>query len=447
MSSVSQIAEVLQQVLDVQACQLARETGFIERERNFSGADFAQSLIFGWLQEPQIRLDGLIQVLGRREVKLTSSGLSQRFTQACATFFQRLLSRLSAMQMQAEAAVDSRLLRRFGAVIVEDSSSIQLPSELATMWRGCGGSAGTSESTIKLFVRWDVLNGQMWGPCLTEGRCNDHRSPLAASDLPARALYLADLGFFGLERLRTICQREGRDKRYVVTRLQSGTTLWTRRGHQINLRAILPREVGEAKELGVLVGKTARLPMRLILVRVPKEVAEQRRKQLWEAAQAHGREPGEETLYLADWTIVITNVAVRQLSLPEVLVLLRLRWQIERLFRLWKEYGCIDEWRSKKPWRILSELYAKLCAMLIQQWLIHEGCWSDPHRSLVKAAQVLRREVNRLMVALYEGDVEQALVSILRLIGGPGCRLNRRKQQPGTDQLLLEGLDWQLTLT
>jgi hypothetical protein len=255
-------------------------------------------------------------------------------------------------------------------------------------------------------------------------------------------LYLADLGFFGLQRIRQLCQRQGRDKRSVVSRLQVGTTLWTRRGHQIDLRGILPKQVGEAKELGVLVGKSARLPMRLILVRVPKEAAEQRRKQLREAAQDHGREPGEEALYLADWTMVITNVPRRLASLPEVLVLLRLRWQIERLFRLWKGYGFIDDWRSKKPYRVLSELYAKLSAMLIQQWLIHEGCWDDPHRSIIKAAQVVRRESNRLMVALWEGGVEQALVSILRLIGGPGCRLNRRKQQPGTDQLLLEGLDW-----
>ncbi len=58
---------------------------------------------------------------------------------------------------------------------------------------------------------------------------------------------------------------------------------------------------------------------------------------------------------------------------PEVLVLLRLRWQNKRLFRLWKEDGHIDDWRSKKPWRILCEVYGKLSAMLIQQWLIHEG--------------------------------------------------------------------------
>jgi hypothetical protein len=394
MSSGAQLAEVLQQILNKEACRLARETGFIERERSFDGADFAQSLIFGWLQEPQISLDGLIQVLGRREVTLTSSGLSQRFTKECATFFQRLLERLSAMQLQAEKAVDCALLRRFRAVIVEDSSQIQLPGELAAVWQGCGGKPGTSGSTIKLFVRWDVLNGQLWGPPLTEGRRNDHRSPFGIEGLAAGSLLLRDLGFFSLSHLAQICQRKGRQKRYVITRLYPTTKLFTRCDHEINLRAILPRKVGEAKELGVLVGQEAREPSRLILVRVPKEAAEHRRKFLRENAQAHGREPAEEVMYLADWTIVITNVPTRLASLPEVLVLLRLRGPIERLSRLWKSYGFIDEWGSKKPWRVLCELYAKLCAMLIQQWLIQAGCWDDPHCSLVKAAQVVRRESN-----------------------------------------------------
>ena len=109
------------------------------------------------------------------------------------------------------------------------------------------------------------------------------------------------------------------------------------------------------------------------MVRVSEEVAKQRRERIREAAQAHGREPSEEVLYLASWTLVVTNVARARLSLLEVLVLLRLRWQIERLFRLGKEYGQIDAWRSKKPWRILCEVYGKLAAMLIQPWLIHEG--------------------------------------------------------------------------
>ena len=159
MSSVTHLAETLQRLVGEEADRLARETGFLERERVLSGADFVQALILGWLQEPEITLEGLTQVLGRREVSISASGLSQRFTQEAATFLQRVLERLCAEQMQVEP-VEIALLKQFSAVILEDRSSITLPPPLAQVWRGCGGSAGASEAAIKLFVLWDVLSGE-----------------------------------------------------------------------------------------------------------------------------------------------------------------------------------------------------------------------------------------------------------------------------------------------
>src|SRR5580700_849100 len=80
MVPLSQQAEILQRMLGPRADQLAHETGFIQRERVLSGSDFAQALILGWLQQPDERVEGLVQILGRREVTITASGLSQRFT-------------------------------------------------------------------------------------------------------------------------------------------------------------------------------------------------------------------------------------------------------------------------------------------------------------------------------------------------------------------------------
>ena len=111
MTSVPQQAETLQRILEEETRQLARETGFIERERAFNGADFAQALILGWLQRPDERLEGFTQILERRDVSITASGLSQRFTQQAALFMERVLERLSEVQMQVEA-VDVPLLRR-----------------------------------------------------------------------------------------------------------------------------------------------------------------------------------------------------------------------------------------------------------------------------------------------------------------------------------------------
>jgi IS4 transposase len=140
-------------------------------------------------------------------------------------------------------------------------------------------------------------------------------------------------------------------------------------------------EIGKVSEVGAVLGHKKCVPVRLIMLKVPDDVAKERQKRIREEARDHGRVPTEELLELAHWTIVITNIPRKMAGYEEILVLLRLRWQIERLFRLWKEHGKIDEWRSKKPYRILCEFYAKMCAMIIQQSLIQEGCWLDPLRS------------------------------------------------------------------
>jgi hypothetical protein len=103
---------------------------------------------------------------------------------------------------------------------------------------------------------------------------------------------------------------------------------------------------------------------------------------------------------LAGWTVYVTNVPAARLSLAEAFVLGRARWQIELLFKLWKSGGRLDESRSADPWRILGEVYAKLVAMVTQHWLLLEGCWDRPDRSLTRAAQTIREHAVCLPRAL-----------------------------------------------
>ena len=434
MPSVSQVATALQQILEDEARTLAKATGCIQRERALTGADLAPTLIFGWLQEPDLSLCGLSQVAGRREVSISASGLCQRFSQQSAAFLQALLGRLVQVQLawdQAQSQVVLPLLSRFAAVIVEDSTSIHLPSQLSEVWSGRNNPA----ALLKLFVRLNLSTGALAGPLLTPGRQSDSHSPFDEQSLPAGSLYVADLGFFCVDRLQRLAHPAEGDKRFFMMRYKHGTRLQTRGGHRLELAGVLPQQPGACRELGVLLGQQQRLPVRLIMLRVPEEVAEQRREQARQQAHEHGREVSAESLYLAQWTIVLTNVPRRLLSWQEALEVLGARWQIERLFRLWTHEGRLDKWNSQKPYRILTEIYAKLAAQLIGQWLISAGCWADPHRSLDKAAQVVRRESNRIMVALWEGGLEGTLTSLLRCFGS-GCQVEKRTTFPSTAQRL-----------
>ena len=127
------------------------------------------------------------------------------------------------------------------------------------------------------------------------------------------------------------------------------------------------------------------------------------------------------------------------LNLDEAFVLMRTRWQIELIFKLWKSHGRIDEWRTENPWRILCEVYAKLIVMLIQHWIMLAGCWEYPDRSLFKAVKTIQRHAMNLACAFASGHVERLYeaLEIIRQCLSVGCRINKRKKKPHTYQLLL----------
>jgi len=60
--------------------------------------------------------------------------------------------------------------------------------------------------------------------------------------------------------------------------------------------------------------------MRLLLLRVPKEIADKRRQDLLADAKRRQKPISEETLRLADWTILVTDASVKQLPFQTALV-------------------------------------------------------------------------------------------------------------------------------
>ncbi len=116
---------------------------------------------------------------------------------------------------------------------------------------------------------FDLTHGQLSGPRLTDGRLSDHRSPFRKMRLLARSLYIADLGYFDLA---AAMERRAAGS-YTLTRARTNTVFFTEEGHRLSTQAILPPRVGQAKQMHVLVGEKQRYRMRLLMIRVPGEVA------------------------------------------------------------------------------------------------------------------------------------------------------------------------------
>ena len=333
MTTIPQVARAMREILTTTADAAARTTRFVQRTSPLSGATFSQTLVFGFLGNPQATLEERTQTAAALGVEISPQALDQRFTASAAACLEQVLLTAIARVITAEP-VTIPLLQRFTAVYVQDSSTIVLPDVFAAQWHGCGGSTASGTSAaLKLQARLEMCTGRL-DVQLQEGRASD-RAAVLPGPLPAGALRLADLGYWSLGAFAALAQHAV----FWLSRLQMQTAIYDATGDRRELLELLETQPTDTIELAVTLGERQRLASRLLAVRVPQDVADARRRRLRKAARDKGRQVSASRLALAAWTIFVTNVPTERLTLREALVLGRMRWQIELLFKLWKSQG------------------------------------------------------------------------------------------------------------
>jgi hypothetical protein len=275
--------------------------------------------------------------------------------------------------------------------------------------------------------------------------------------LPTGSLYNVDSNYFTLSGMRAYGQAGG----YWLTPAKAGTLIIDEQGQCWDLVSLLRGQTGDEVDLPVYLGKHERLPVRLIAKRVSPAQAGQRRQRATvtqegpltgvQRPNARKRPAGSKRqrqrkrkktsaarLQVLEWTILVTNVPRELLSVDEALVLARCRWQIELLWKLWKQHGQVDTWRSAKPERILTELYAKLLGLLITHWLTLIECWQAPNRSLVKARQVAQWMAPVLALGVAGVVDLEPMVQRTSTTMAWGATVQPRRQRPATYQLVAD---------
>jgi hypothetical protein len=444
MISIAHLSVVLRTLFEEEAVLLARRAGL--RQRTIPLSRLAYLFVLGWWHNPSAGPSALARFAGSLGLSLCKQEVDAHFTERTANWLLTLLQR-AVLLLVCSQPVNLSLLRQFTKVLLEDGSTIPLPAVLKELWRGCGGnrakeaSTAKTEAALKITLRWDLLTGQLEGPYLQEGRQHELRSVLREQDMPAGSLWIADLGYWTLKWLRSLSQQGV----YFLLRYKVGIVLWAGK-QRLDLLAVLPKQVGERIELLVDVGADKVVKgCRLLAERVPEEVVKQRHERYLEYIRVHQKPLNPLVLEMAHWTMVVTNVPASMLSIEQAFALLRARWQIELLFKLWKEHGLLDEWSGTKPFRVLCEVYAKLLALVVQHWFVLLSCWDDPHRSLFSVAEVLREQVPLLAHGLCRHlSLRTAVRLVVQSVRG-GCSIPPRSTRPSTSRLLEGAPLWGLT--
>ena len=360
-------------------------------------------------------------------------------------------------QVICHEGVVPELFSRFNGVYSQDGSIVALPASMAEPYPGCGGkSPEAGASSMRLEVRWELSHGGMSGPWMTAGREAEHKGAAREEHLPERSLFVGDGNYFTLASMRERNEAGG----FWLTPAKATLHFYDEQGIKTDLVSYLEKHAEDTiVDVRIQAGLNDRLPCRLIAIHLNR--AQRRikaRYTVYQPASKKGvqtfggiggkkaekkkksrqktKKTSKSRLQLADWAILVTNVPGDLLNAEEALVVMRCRWQIELLWKLWKQYGKIDAWRSEKPSRIETEIYAKILGLLIQHWMTILGCWQDPRRSLRKAQQVTQFAASALGFALVG---EMSLSRAIQIITGAmskGCLINSRRKKHNTYQLV-----------
>ena len=444
MTIFKQVGKTLQYILNDYPEKAGKESGFIQRVRKVTGSLFIRTLLFAWMKNPNSTLDALTREGFFHHLQISPQGLDKRFNEKACDCIRTVLEEAVRQVITCTEPVDQALLQPFSSVYVHDSTNISLPNDLAGLWKGTGGSTATAnQSTLKIDVMFEIKQGGIKGLDLLNGKHSDNKTPLLKQAVEVNSLHLKDLGYFNLKRMREQDERG----EYWLSLLQPHTHVFLE-GKKLNLGEHL-QTLHEKKittqEYSVKIGAEERLASRLFLVRRSDASADRQRVAVKKQAQDHGRMASKARLALCDWIILISNAPAEKMNIHAATTLYGARWQIELLFKLWKSQSKLAESVSKKPWRILCEIYTKLLIVIVQHWILLTGLWGIPSRSLTKGVQAIQEQAARLSFCL---DHFKQLLEFLQQMAdlfttSAGCKQNKRRKKPNTWQRLQANLDFE----
>jgi hypothetical protein len=392
--------------------EIARDTGFVQRESKLGGIEFLGIMTQGLYSRPDASLSQLVAMLKDIDPQLEISpvGLHQRISQAGVEFLKRMLSK--AMELSVSRLIDEsvpRILENFGKVHVLDSTQASLPEELSEIWKGSGGSA--SEAGMKFHLMLDYKSGKYESIVITDGISPDQNYiDEAIKRVNPGELLIDDLGYFKQEAVMDIDQRGA----YFLCRFNHRNNLYKEEDGKL-VKFELMSELKKAQKKGetlcefdVWFQKRGRkVKMRLTCEIVPEELAEDRRKNARKVARKKGRKPTGKHLFFLGWNLYITNVEKSILETESVGLVHKVRWYVELVFKSWKSYHGLTQMRGKRKERIECFIYGRLIMMAIMAFLngsIKRHLWNTERReaSFLKVVRHFQVKAHRFLCLLTD---------------------------------------------
>lgn len=386
---------------------MAGETDFYKRRSNFTPAMFFDVLLYCANSNEPCSLDRAAARLNEiHGLTISKQSVDGRFNKEAIVYVQGILARV--LEQQLSSVFQPLYLPQFDRICIKDGTRFSLPVRLKDYYRGFGGTNGQSPAGLCIQFEYDARSGRVLYLKITDGTRTDSRDASETIESVEKGdLILRDLGYYKLPLLNQI----DKNGAYYLSRLGSNTCIYqVKKKQQLSFSKVYSFMIRRGimnYEMNIYAGKTERLPCRMVVMLVPDEVYKKRLKELLAKNKEKGYTMAEETKARLRFNIFITNIAIDILDIKQVVMLYKLRWQVELMFKNWKSVCKIDEIQPMKYERFTCILLAKLILIVLDLqiiWKMKSYLYSSTKGakllSLYKCFKTLQSMIGSIMVII-----------------------------------------------
>jgi hypothetical protein len=448
--------------------KIAKQTDFVQRESRLGGIEFLGVMTQGLFCFPDASLSQMSAMAKdiNPELDISKQGFDERINEFGVSFLKSMFSK--ALELSTAKLINKEipsLLDSFRKVHLLDSTYIPLPSKLSDVWSGYGGDG--SKAGMKLQLMIEYKSGNYESIVTTDGVTSDQRyMGEVVKQIGLNELLIYDLGYSKQDYMIAISQRES----YFVSRFNHQLNLYKSVIDDMSVENVLVdkalrrfdletelRKLDVSKEISKDLGKESLhefelyisnsgklLKIRLIVESVPKSIVEQRIKKAKRKAGKKSRKPSAKYLYLQNWNLYITNIEKEKIVAKDIILLYKIRWQVEIVFKSWKSYHGLEHLEGKRKSRIECFMYGRLIMIVIMCFLfntIHRNVWNTQCREasllkVIKHFQVKGIKILSLLLA----PVNLAKFLFEEFLGAcRHCLMDVRKRLTTAQKVRLEG--------
>lgn len=305
---------------------------------------------------------------------------------------------LVAMLQEMLPKPDVEISQNSKRLILVDGTCIQAP--------------GATSPDYRLHLAWDWIQQRVVFMLVTDYRTGES---LNLYDWQPGDVVLADSGYTRGQQLRAVTEKGAE---FVVRYTRNCVRLLSETGVHLRIADELKKHDGQREVTLCVKIESGNETQEVYLhaFRLSESAAQRARRKVRRRAQKQSRvTPEAETLYLADWMIVLTSFQPEQVSGESIGKLYRARWQVELVIKRLKSVLNLDALRARRGSR-LAKVYLlgkSLYALMIETRAIRlsrtrEVEWriwrivADQIRGWITLSEILDPQINRDVIKVLK---------------------------------------------